>query len=169
MAHLICGIDLGAGLIAQDAEGQPGGADTNPHFALARFGNRNIPLHRESRARHLITEGRRVIGIETEEDGKVLRIKARKGVKMEDPNEALKKLFALYNSFGITSISDRSSIATKPNLRLGHFNLALVAEQLLGALEVGRVGGGLGAQVAELEVMGVRNARRAPLGRGQAA
>jgi predicted amidohydrolase YtcJ len=39
----------------------------------------------------------------------LLKVKARKGVKMEDPNEALKKLFTLYNSYGITSISDRSS------------------------------------------------------------
>ncbi len=42
--------------------------------------DRNIPLHRESRARHLITEGKRVIGVETEEGGTTLRIKARKGV-----------------------------------------------------------------------------------------
>lgn len=42
--------------------------------------DRNIPLHRESRARHLITEGRRVVGIVTEEEGKEIRIGARKGV-----------------------------------------------------------------------------------------
>jgi succinate dehydrogenase/fumarate reductase flavoprotein subunit len=42
--------------------------------------DRGIPLHRESRARHLITEGRRVVGVVTEEDGKEIRIKARKGV-----------------------------------------------------------------------------------------
>ena len=42
--------------------------------------DRGIPLHRESRARHLITEGKRVVGVETEEGGKTLRIKARKGV-----------------------------------------------------------------------------------------
>jgi len=39
----------------------------------------------------------------------VLKIKPRKGAKTEDPNVALKKLFALYNSHGITSISDRSA------------------------------------------------------------
>ena len=42
--------------------------------------DRGIPLHRESRARRLITEGRRVVGIVTEEEGKEIRIKARKGV-----------------------------------------------------------------------------------------
>lgn len=39
----------------------------------------------------------------------LLKVKARKGGKMEDTNLALKRLFALYNSYGITSISDRSS------------------------------------------------------------
>lgn len=39
----------------------------------------------------------------------LLKVKGRKATKMEDPNEALKKLFTLYNSYGITSISDRSS------------------------------------------------------------
>lgn len=42
--------------------------------------DRAIPLHRESRARHLITEGSRVVGVQTEEEGTTLRIKARKGV-----------------------------------------------------------------------------------------
>jgi succinate dehydrogenase/fumarate reductase flavoprotein subunit len=42
--------------------------------------DRNIPLHRESRARHLIHDGNRVVGVVTEEGGKKLRIKARKGV-----------------------------------------------------------------------------------------
>ena len=42
--------------------------------------DRGIDIHRESRARHLITEGKRVVGVETEEEGKTLRIKARKGV-----------------------------------------------------------------------------------------
>ncbi len=42
--------------------------------------DRGIPLHRESRAQHLVTEGRRVVGVVTEEDGTTLRIKARKGV-----------------------------------------------------------------------------------------
>ena len=42
--------------------------------------DRGIPLHRESRARHLITEGRRVVGVGTEEAGRTLRIGARKGV-----------------------------------------------------------------------------------------
>jgi hypothetical protein len=39
----------------------------------------------------------------------VLRIVTNSKAKGEDRREALKKLFALYNSFGITSISDRSS------------------------------------------------------------
>ena len=42
--------------------------------------DRGIALHRESRARHLITDGRRVVGVETEEDGAVRRIRARKAV-----------------------------------------------------------------------------------------
>lgn len=42
--------------------------------------DRGIPLHRESRARHLITEGRRVVGVVTEEEGRSLRVGARKGV-----------------------------------------------------------------------------------------
>ena len=42
--------------------------------------DRNIPLHRESRARHLITDGGRVVGVVTEEGGKTVRIGARKGV-----------------------------------------------------------------------------------------
>lgn len=42
--------------------------------------DRGIPLHRESRARHLITEGRRVVGVVTEENGETVRIGARKGV-----------------------------------------------------------------------------------------
>jgi succinate dehydrogenase/fumarate reductase flavoprotein subunit len=42
--------------------------------------DRGIPLHRESRARRLITAGSRVVGVVTEEEGKTLRIKARKGV-----------------------------------------------------------------------------------------
>ena len=39
----------------------------------------------------------------------VLRVVTRTKAKGEDRREALKKLFALYNSYGITSISDRSS------------------------------------------------------------
>ena len=42
--------------------------------------DRNIPIRRESRARHLITENGRVVGLTTEEKGKELRIRARKGV-----------------------------------------------------------------------------------------
>ena len=42
--------------------------------------DRGIRLHRESRARHLITEGRRVVGVVTEEEGTEIRIRARKGV-----------------------------------------------------------------------------------------
>lgn len=42
--------------------------------------DRNIPLRRESRARHLLREGDRVVGVEVEEAGKIIRIKARKGV-----------------------------------------------------------------------------------------
>jgi predicted amidohydrolase YtcJ len=39
----------------------------------------------------------------------VLRVVSNSKAKSEDRREALKKLFALYNSFGITSISDRSA------------------------------------------------------------
>jgi hypothetical protein len=42
--------------------------------------DRNIPIRRESRARTLIREGGRVVGVVTEEAGKQLRIGARKGV-----------------------------------------------------------------------------------------
>ena len=42
--------------------------------------DRGIPVHRESRARHLITEGRRVVGVVTEEEGREIRIGARRGV-----------------------------------------------------------------------------------------
>jgi len=42
--------------------------------------DRNIPVRRESRARHLITENGRVIGVVTEEAGNELRVRARKGV-----------------------------------------------------------------------------------------
>ena len=42
--------------------------------------DRNIPVRRESRARHLIVENDRVIGVVTEENGKELRVRARKGV-----------------------------------------------------------------------------------------
>ncbi len=42
--------------------------------------DRNIPLHRESRARHLITDGTRVVGVVTQEEGRNLRVGARKGV-----------------------------------------------------------------------------------------
>lgn len=42
--------------------------------------DRGIPLRRESRARHLITEGGRVVGVETEWAGTTLRFGARKGV-----------------------------------------------------------------------------------------
>jgi 3-oxosteroid 1-dehydrogenase len=42
--------------------------------------DRGIALHRESRARHLIADGRRVVGVVTEEAGATLRIGARKGV-----------------------------------------------------------------------------------------
>lgn len=39
----------------------------------------------------------------------VLKVVAKTKAKTQDQREALKKLFALYNSFGITSISDRSA------------------------------------------------------------
>ena len=39
----------------------------------------------------------------------VLRVVTKSKAKGEDRREALKKLFAMYNSYGITSISDRSS------------------------------------------------------------
>ncbi|MBI1352506.1 MAG: FAD-dependent oxidoreductase [Actinomycetales bacterium] len=42
--------------------------------------DRGIPLHRESRAQHLITDGRTVVGVVTEEEGRRLRIGSRKGV-----------------------------------------------------------------------------------------
>lgn len=42
--------------------------------------DRDIPLHRESRARHLITDGRRIVGVVTEEEGRQIRIRARRGV-----------------------------------------------------------------------------------------
>jgi succinate dehydrogenase/fumarate reductase flavoprotein subunit len=42
--------------------------------------DRGIELRRESRSRRLITQGRRVVGVETEENGTTLRIRARKGV-----------------------------------------------------------------------------------------
>lgn len=42
--------------------------------------DRGIPLHRESRARHLISDGNRIVGVVTEEEGKELRVEARKGV-----------------------------------------------------------------------------------------
>ncbi len=42
--------------------------------------DRGIELRRESRSRQLITEGRRVVGVITEEEGKEIRIGARKGV-----------------------------------------------------------------------------------------
>jgi succinate dehydrogenase/fumarate reductase flavoprotein subunit len=42
--------------------------------------DRGIPVHLESRARQLITDGRHVIGVVTEEEGATLRIRARKGV-----------------------------------------------------------------------------------------
>lgn len=42
--------------------------------------DRDIELRRESRSKQLITEGRRVVGVVTEEGGKAIRIGARKGV-----------------------------------------------------------------------------------------
>ncbi len=42
--------------------------------------DRNIPVHFDTRARRLCTEGRRVVGVEVERDGRVLRYRARKGV-----------------------------------------------------------------------------------------
>jgi 3-oxosteroid 1-dehydrogenase len=42
--------------------------------------DRDIPLHRESRSKELITDGNRVVGVLTEEEGKHIRIRARKGV-----------------------------------------------------------------------------------------
>ncbi len=42
--------------------------------------DRNIPIRRESRAKHLIVEDGRVVGVVTEEAGKDLKVRARKGV-----------------------------------------------------------------------------------------
>jgi succinate dehydrogenase/fumarate reductase flavoprotein subunit len=42
--------------------------------------DRNIPVHFETRARHLITEDKRVIGVEVEHNGRTLRYRANKGV-----------------------------------------------------------------------------------------
>jgi predicted amidohydrolase YtcJ len=46
----------------------------------------------------------------------VLKVVTKSKAKTEDRREAVKKLFALYNSYGITSISDRS--ATRGNFNL---------------------------------------------------
>ena len=42
--------------------------------------DRNIPIHYETRGRHLITEGDRVVGVVAERDGTQLRYRATKGV-----------------------------------------------------------------------------------------
>ena len=59
--------------------------------------DRGIPLRRESRARTLIREGDRVVGVVTEEADATLRIKARKGVVIAtggfEWNEQLVKSF----------------------------------------------------------------------------
>jgi 3-oxosteroid 1-dehydrogenase len=59
--------------------------------------DRGIPLRRESRARTLIREGSRVVGVVTEESDATLRIKARKGVVIAtggfEWNEQLVKSF----------------------------------------------------------------------------
>jgi len=77
--------------------------------------DREIPIHFETRARHLRTEGSRVTGVVAEQAGTTLRIRAREGVVIAtggfEWNEQLVKTFLRGRMTGPISVPECGSNA----------------------------------------------------------